>query len=109
MYNSNALPSQDTPHNLLYEGRYAHKDAMLGSNKDEGTYWILYALPGMYRDQPSVQNYTMFQDGVDIIDWDLSMETRDAVKAMYSPANTGDLEANRWICMYNSYKHVSNC
>ena len=64
----------DTPHNLISQGRFQHKDALLGSNADEGTFWILFALPGFSKDGPSLQNLTMFRNGVDIICWDLSQQ-----------------------------------
>jgi carboxylesterase type B len=86
---------KDTPHNLLYQGKYAKKDTLLGVNKEEGTFWILYVLPGMYKDQESLQNYTMFKAGVDTMDWDLATEMRDIIKTMYSPSNISDTEANR--------------
>jgi len=62
----------DTPYNLISQGRFQHKDALLGSNADEGTFWILFALPGFSKDGPSLQNLTMFRNGVDKICWDLS-------------------------------------
>jgi carboxylesterase type B len=86
---------KDTPHNLLYQGKYAKKDTLMGVNKDEGTYWIIYTLPGMYKDQPSLQNYTMFRAGIDTLDWDLSSQTRETIKTMYTPDNINDMEALR--------------
>jgi len=62
----------DTPYNLISQGRFEHKDALLGTNADEGTFWILFALPGFSKDGPSLQNLTMFRSGVDVICWDLS-------------------------------------
>ena len=85
----------DTPHNLLYQGKYAKKDTLLGVNKDEGTYWILYALESLKRNEPSLQNYTMFRDAIDVLDWDLPARTRETIRTMYTPADVNDLEANR--------------
>jgi len=62
----------DTPYNLISQGRYQHKDALLGVNADEGTFWILFALAGFTKDGPSLQNLTMFRNGVDVICWDLN-------------------------------------
>lgn len=62
----------DTPYNMLKAGRFQKKDALLGVNRDEGTFWILYALPGFSQDGPSPQNLSMFNSGVDIIAWDLN-------------------------------------
>ena len=86
---------KDTPHNLMYQGKFANKDTLLGVNRDEGTYWILYALPGLYKDRPSLQNYTMFRRGVDTILWNLPDNTREAVKTMYTPDDINDLAAFR--------------
>jgi len=64
----------DTPYNLIRQGRFQHKDALLGVNADEGTFWILFALPGFSKDGPSLQNLTMFRRGVDTICWDLNQQ-----------------------------------
>ena len=62
----------DSPYNLISRGRFQHKDSLLGVNADEGTFWILFALPGFSKDGPSLQNLTMFRSGVDTICWDLN-------------------------------------
>lgn len=59
---------------MLRTGQFQHKDALLGVNRDEGTFWILFALPGFSKDGPSYQNRSMYMDGVDIIAWDLNNE-----------------------------------
>jgi len=64
----------DTPYNMLKAGRFQKKDALLGVNRDEGTFWILFALPGFTKDGPSPQNLSMFNSGVDIIAWDLTAD-----------------------------------
>jgi carboxylesterase type B len=61
----------DTPYNLLRNGKFHRKDALLGANKDEGSFWILPELPGFTRHGPSLQNYTMYRQAVDVIAWDL--------------------------------------
>lgn len=68
----------DTPYNMLKAGRFQKKDALLGVNRDEGTFWILFGLPNFNAHGPSPQNLTMFNRGVDIIAWDL---TADQVRA----------------------------
>jgi len=73
----------DTPFNLVRQGRFQHKDALLGVNADEGTFWILFALPGFSKDGPSLQNLTMFRSGVDTICWDLSEQQVHACKRTY--------------------------
>ena len=85
----------DTPYNLLKAGKYQKKDALLGVNKDEGTYWLLYALPGFSKDGPSLHNHSMFLSGVDTVDFDLSVNDRGKVKNLYSPPNINDHVANR--------------
>jgi len=62
----------DTPYNMLKAGRFQKKDALLGVNHDEGTFWILFAVPGFSKDGPSLQNLSMYNSGVDIIAWDLT-------------------------------------
>ena len=62
----------DTPYNLVRQGRFQRKDSLIGVNADEGTFWLLFALPGFNKDGPSLQNLTMFRHGVDTICWDLN-------------------------------------
>jgi len=69
----------DTPYNMLKTGRFQKKDALLGVNRDEGTFWILFALPGFSKDGQSPQNRSMFNEGVNTIAWDLNA---DQVRSM---------------------------
>ena len=86
----------ESPYNLLQQGSFQkNKNILIGSNKDEGTFWILYSVPGLSKDSPSLLNHTMYLDGVDIIDWDLSENTRNEIKQQYSPLDTNDYSANR--------------
>ena len=85
----------DTPYNLLRGGKFKRKDSLLGVNRDEGTYWLLYALPGMSKDDPSLHNRTMFEAGVETIAWDLSNKRKTELKEMYAPENTDDYEGYR--------------
>lgn len=85
----------DTPHNLLKTGEFQRKESILGVNKDEGTYWILYVLGGFTKDGPSLQNRTTFRRGIDVIAWDLAEETRARLKQLYRPADDSDLAAFR--------------
>jgi len=62
----------DSPYNLIRQGRFEHKNSLLGVNADEGTFWILFVLPGFSKDTPSLQNLTLFRKGVDVICWDLN-------------------------------------
>ena len=85
----------DTPHNLLKAGKFILKDSLLGINKDEGTFWILYSVKGLSKDDPSLLTHSQYREGVDVIDWDLSNATREKVKDMYTPLNKSDKAANR--------------
>ena len=62
----------DTPYNMLKAGRFQKKEALLGVNRDEGTFWILFGLPNFNPHGPSSQNLSMYNKGVDIIAWDLN-------------------------------------
>jgi len=64
----------DTPYNMLVSGQFQRKESLLGVNRDEGTFWILFALPGFSKDGPSRQNLSMYVNGVDQIAWDLNDE-----------------------------------
>lgn len=66
----------DSPRNLLRRGRFdgGKKQALLGANADEGTFWILFALPGFSRHGPSRHTEEMYRAGVDKIVWDLDAE-----------------------------------
>jgi len=64
----------DTPYNMLKTGQFQKKEALLGVNRDEGTFWILFVLPGFSKDGPSPQNLSMFNSGVDTIAWDLTAD-----------------------------------
>lgn len=85
----------DTPYRMLKSGRFQKKEALLGVNRDEGTYWIVYALPGFHKDHASLQNRSMYQDGVDQIAWDVSEERRTQIKALYEVRGGEDWAANR--------------
>ena len=45
---------------------------MIGTNLDEGTFWILYDVPGLNKDNTSELTYEQYLHGVDLIDWDLT-------------------------------------
>lgn len=89
----------DTPFNMLTQGKFAKdKEVLLGVNRDEGTFWILYVLPGLSKDGPSYQNYTMFKNGVNVIAWDLSKADRDNLTKLYTNyeiIDTSSLTRNR--------------
>lgn len=85
----------DTPYRMLKNGSFQKKEALLGVNRDEGTYWIVYALPGFDKDGPSLQNRSMYLNGVDQIAWDISAEHRDQIKDLYVVKGGDDGESNR--------------
>ena len=85
----------DTPHNLLKQGKVQRKDTLLGVNRDEGTFWLLYTLEKLSKDTESLMNYTDYVNAIDIIDWDLDEQKRLQIKEMYAPGDKDDLEAHR--------------
>ena len=85
----------DTPYNLLKDGKFQKKESLLGVNHDEGTFWILFTLPGFSKDHASLQTYDMYKNGVDTIIWDLDAKTREQIKTLYSNPDTQNKEANR--------------
>ena len=74
-----------------------HKEALLGVNSDEGTYWILYALEVLSKDSTSLVSYEQFVEAIDVIDWDLNSETKERVIEMYTPRNRSNTAANRLV------------
>lgn len=85
----------DTPYNLLKQGKFQHKDSLLGVNKDEGTFWILFTLPGFSKDHESLQNRTTFNEAIDTLVWDLPLRTRNDLRAQYAPLDVNDLAGHR--------------
>ena len=85
----------DTPYNLLQQQKFQKKDVLLGVNKDEGTFWILFTLPGFSKDTESLQNRTSFNEAIDILAWDLPQWTRNQLRQLYLPADPRDLAAHR--------------
>ena len=85
----------DTPYNLLKTGCVQRKESILGVNKNEGTLWLPYFLPGFSIDGPSFQNRTTFRQALDVIEWDLSVKTRARLKRLYRPRDDDDLAAFR--------------
>lgn len=85
----------DAPNNLLRDAKYNDADLLFGVNKDEGTYWILYALEGFSKDNSSLQTYSQYLKAIDIIDFNLPEETRQQIKDLYAPADLTDQAALR--------------
>ncbi len=85
----------DSPHNLLRDGRFHRKDSLVGVNKDEGTFWILYSVEGLSKDHESLLSREQYEAGVDVIDWDVTPSTLRRVKALYAPSDAGDGAAHR--------------
>ena len=85
----------DSPYNLLKAGEFQRKDSLLGVNKDEGTFWILFALTGFSKDHASLQNRTSYLKAIEVLLWDLPEDTKDEIKRHYAPQNVDDLAAHR--------------
>ncbi|CAH1800626.1 unnamed protein product [Owenia fusiformis] len=86
---------EDNPRNLIKEGKFQKKDIIAGVNTDEGSFWILYALPGFFKDNSSEQSEQMYRDAIKTLDWDLPSGTKDLITTEYLPADTSDKNANR--------------
>ncbi|ELT99434.1 hypothetical protein CAPTEDRAFT_157584 [Capitella teleta] len=82
------------PESLLEQGRFQHKDLLVGANKDEGTYFILYDVPGLSKDGPSPLNDELYKNGVDVVAWDLPAAGRAEVATFYKPPGASNGDAN---------------
>ena len=49
-------------------------DVITGTNKDEGTFWVVYAVPGLSKDNTSELTYNQYLEAFDIVNWDLTPE-----------------------------------
>lgn len=85
----------DTPHNLLRNKNFTKKDCLLGANKDEGTFWILFALKNFSKDTESLQSLKTFNENIDLIDHDLSEKWRNEIRQRYLPKDHTDGAALR--------------
>ncbi|XP_070571596.1 acetylcholinesterase-like isoform X2 [Ptychodera flava] len=74
----------DEPKRLISERRLNPADLLLGANKDEGTWFILYQVPGYEKDSDSTQTYDSYLNNVDLVDFDLNACSRSAVKDRYT-------------------------
>ena len=94
---------EEAPHDLLQRAlrggvdtTLKHKEALLGVNSNEGTYWILYALEVLNKDHDSLLTYEQYVDSVRTLDWDLNEETQQTIIDLYSPRNRSNTAANRY-------------
>ncbi|XP_002732249.2 acetylcholinesterase-like, partial [Saccoglossus kowalevskii] len=86
----------DEPKRLIRNGHFKKASIMAGVNGDEGTYFILYQIPGYEIDTPSYQTYDNYLGNVDVVNYDLNMCSRSAIKDHYSHWNMlYDSVANR--------------
>jgi acetylcholinesterase len=74
----------DTPYNLMRDPSVPKKDILLGANKDEGSFWLLYYLKTVSPFNASLHTYQQFLDGVKIIAYDLSEENRQKLVDLYT-------------------------
>lgn len=86
---------RDSPYEMLRRGEIQKKEALLGVNRDEGSYWIVYALQHFSKDNDSLQSQQMYLDGVDKIAWDVPDKDRQVIKAKYLKHGGSDSAANR--------------
>ena len=88
----------DTPYNLVKNRTVPKKDILIGSNKDEGSFWLLYYLSSVSAKDESLHIYQQFLDGVDIIAYDLSQSNRERAIELYTSEqikDTSNIAANR--------------
>ena len=88
----------DTPYNLVRDSSVPKKDILIGSNKDEGSFWLLYYLSTVSPNTESLHTYQQFLDGVDIITYDLNEQNRQRAIELYTNLqikDTSNMAANR--------------
>ena len=57
---------------VFQNARYDEKDVIIGTNLDEGTFWILYSVDGLSKDNTSELTYNQYLQAVDLVNWDLT-------------------------------------
>ena len=57
---------------VFQNARYDEKDVIIGTNLDEGTFWILYSVDGLSKDNTSELTYDQYLQAVDLVNWDLT-------------------------------------
>uniref|UniRef100_A0ABM0M9G9 Carboxylic ester hydrolase n=1 Tax=Saccoglossus kowalevskii TaxID=10224 RepID=A0ABM0M9G9_SACKO len=73
------------PKSLVSNGQFKNADVLLGSVKDEGTYFILYGfVPGYEKDSTNLQTYENYLANVDYTNSDLNTCSRAAIKDHYT-------------------------
>ncbi|KAM9853496.1 cholinesterase-like [Aulostomus maculatus] len=82
----------DKPEVLLQTSKLPKKDLLLGLNKDEGTYFLVYGVPGFNITGQSLITRKEFEQGVALIMADAGSVTREA--AVFQYTNWAD-ESNR--------------
>ncbi|KAG7479557.1 acetylcholinesterase-like [Solea senegalensis] len=78
----NFLP--DKPEVLLRTGELPKKDLLIGVNKDEGTYSVVYSVPGFSNIGPSLITRNQFLHGVNLSLPNASRVAREAVIFQYT-------------------------
>ncbi|XP_023258749.1 acetylcholinesterase-like isoform X1 [Seriola lalandi dorsalis] len=74
----------DKPEVLLSSGKLPKKEVLLGLNKDEGTYFLIYGVPGYSLTGQSLITREQFLKGVDLIMEEKSNITREAAIFQYT-------------------------
>ncbi|XP_051839083.1 cholinesterase [Antechinus flavipes] len=54
----------DMPDNLIQRGHFKQTQLLVGVNKDEGTYFLVYGAPGFSKDNNSMISQKQFQEGI---------------------------------------------
>lgn len=71
------------PAEMLSRQYFKKTDLLIGTNKDEGTYFILYGVPTYHYNTSSLQNLKDFVKSVDIVDHDLPLNKKLFVMNKY--------------------------
>ncbi|XP_072474661.1 cholinesterase isoform X1 [Notamacropus eugenii] len=54
----------DMPDNLIQQGHFKQTQILMGVNKDEGTYFLVYGAPGFSKDNSSMISQKEFREGI---------------------------------------------
>lgn len=85
-----------TPRQYIESRRMKPTELLIGANKDEGTFWILYGVPTYHWNTSSPQSRGDLIRAVDIVDFDLSPASRQEVLDLYTEGiRPNDLYGNR--------------
>lgn len=74
----------DMPETLLQYGQFKKAQILVGVNKDEGTAFLVYGVPGFSKDNNSIINRREFQEGLKVCFPEVSEFGRESILFHYS-------------------------